>query len=142
MISADLAVNGLHPLLSFLLPTLIEIVIPRLLLPLESNGNSIIPTLIHGDLWERNIGIDKATNAIKIFDPGCLYAHNEMEFATWRCRWATYSRDEVYVEEYKKIVPPSEPVEEWGDRQRLYAVYANLVTSANHGGRAGEDREM
>lgn len=61
---------------------LIDAVIPRLLGALQSEGRSIKPALIHGDLWERNIGVDMETGNMVIFDPGCTYAHNEMEFGT------------------------------------------------------------
>ncbi|KAI3323756.1 hypothetical protein HD806DRAFT_495526 [Xylariaceae sp. AK1471] len=35
--------------------------IPRLLDPLTAEGRSIKPRLIHGDLWEANIGTDVQT---------------------------------------------------------------------------------
>ena len=38
---------------------LIDVVIPRLLGALQSDGRSITPSLIHGDFWERNVGIDQ-----------------------------------------------------------------------------------
>lgn len=61
---------------------LIDAVIPRLLEALQSDGRDIMPTLSHGDLWERNIGIDMQTGNILVFDAGCTYAQNEMEFGT------------------------------------------------------------
>jgi protein-ribulosamine 3-kinase len=64
---------------------LIKGVIPRLLGALQSDGRSIEPALIHGDLWEQNVGTDKETGEVILFDPCSTYAHNEMEFGTWRC---------------------------------------------------------
>ncbi|KAK6834528.1 Fructosamine/Ketosamine-3-kinase, partial [Apiospora arundinis] len=55
---------------------LIKVVIPRLLGILQSGGRTITPALIHGDLWEENIGINKRNGNIVFFDPGCI-AYNE-----------------------------------------------------------------
>lgn len=54
-------------------------VIPQLLGPLESDGRFVKPSLIHGDLWDGNIGTDYETGDVYIFDAGAYYAHNEME---------------------------------------------------------------
>ena len=58
-------------------PDLFEKVIPRLLRPLETDGNSITPVLVHGDLWCGNAAVDRETDAPLIFDPSSFYAHNE-----------------------------------------------------------------
>ena len=113
---------------------LINVVIPRLLGVLQSEGRSITPTLIHGDLWERNIGLDTETGETVIFDPGCTYAHNEMEFGTWRYSWASYFSSPVYMREYQRLIKPSEPAEEWEDRNRLYSIHPYLNDSAGHAG--------
>ncbi|KAI0835353.1 Fructosamine kinase-domain-containing protein [Hypoxylon sp. FL0890] len=113
---------------------LIDVVIPRLLGALQSEGRSITPSLIHGDLWEKNIGIDRETGETVLFDPGCVYAHNEMEFGTWRCTWASYFNSPVYMELYQCHIKPSDPVEEWDDRNRLYSVHPYLNDSAGHPG--------
>jgi fructosamine-3-kinase len=52
-------------------------VIPRLLRPLETEGKTLIPTLVHGDMWEGNVAVDEATGRPIIFDATPLYAHNE-----------------------------------------------------------------
>ncbi len=54
-------------------------VIPRLLRPLETGGRTLIPTLVHGDLWDGNASIDVATGRPFIFDATPFYAHNECE---------------------------------------------------------------
>lgn len=54
-------------------------VIPRLLRPLESEGRSVRPSLVHGDLWYANSGIDTHTGQILVFDACCFYAHHECE---------------------------------------------------------------
>lgn len=84
VIKYDNCANGFWPEYDAACKQLIHAVIPRLLGALQSDGRDIRPTLIHGDLWERNVGRDKATGKVLIFDPGCTYAHNEMEFGTVR----------------------------------------------------------
>lgn len=54
-------------------------VIPRLLRPMESNGRSIKPSLVHGDLWCGNADVDSQTDHPLIYDPASFYAHNECE---------------------------------------------------------------
>ena len=54
-------------------------VIPRLLRPLEANGRSIKPSLVHGDLWCGNTAVDTVTDLPLIYDPSSFYAHNECE---------------------------------------------------------------
>lgn len=113
---------------------IVDVVIPRLLLPLQSEGRSITPVLVHGDLWEGNMGIDMETGRTIMFDPGSTYAHNEMEFGTWRCTWAYYFNSPLYMRSYQQHIEPSEPVEEWDDRNRLYSIRAYLNDSAGHPG--------
>lgn len=54
-------------------------VIPRLLRPLETEGRSVIPTFVHGDLWDGNASVDVNTGKPMIFDATPLWAHNECE---------------------------------------------------------------
>jgi protein-ribulosamine 3-kinase len=60
-----------------LIPILFDTVIPRLLRPLESDGRRVKPSLVHGDLWFANSGIDADSDEPLIFDACCFYAHNE-----------------------------------------------------------------
>ncbi|OAR03061.1 hypothetical protein LLEC1_04716 [Akanthomyces lecanii] len=132
----DRDVNGPWRELRAVYEELVAHVVPRLLDVLQIGGRSITPALLHGDLCERNVGIDKGTGKIVLFDPGCFYGHNEMEFAAWRCSWATHFNleDRSYLSLYEKEIPPSEPAEEWDDRNRLYSIYAYLVASGSHFG--------
>jgi len=64
--------------LNSLLPALFDKVIPRLLRPLETGGRTIVPSLVHGDLWCGNAGIiDEATSEGIVYDPASFWAHNE-----------------------------------------------------------------
>ena len=56
---------------------IMEKVIPRLLRPMETDGRKIVPTLVHGDMWDGNTAIDEDTGKPIIFDACCSYAHNE-----------------------------------------------------------------
>ena len=71
--------KGDDPEFQVLVPVIFEKVIPRLLRPLESEGRSIKPSLVHGDLWYANSGIDVDSGEPLIFDACCFYAHNECE---------------------------------------------------------------
>ncbi|KAI1311522.1 hypothetical protein F5Y03DRAFT_391609 [Xylaria venustula] len=129
---AQIHQNGTSPngMFGYPVPT----VIPRLLGVLQSDGRDIQAALVHGDLWERNVGIDIETGEAVVFDPGCTYAHNEMEFGTWRCTWPFYFNCPVYTRMYQKHIEPSEPAEEWDDRNRLYSTHQYLTDSAGHPG--------
>jgi len=60
-----------------------------------------INTLIHGDLWSGNVGIDKSGRGV-IFDPASWWADNEVDIAMTKLFGGF--RKEFY-EEYHKIFP-------------------------------------
>ncbi|KAH8913018.1 hypothetical protein BR93DRAFT_984563 [Coniochaeta sp. PMI_546] len=130
----DTETNRSWPELEAAYRRLVDAVIPRLLGVLQSNGREIIPTLIHGDVWEANVGIDRETGKSLVFDAGSTYAHNEFEFRNWRCILASYFSSPEYMRLYQRHIKPSDPAEEWDDRQRLYCIYTHLNVSAGHAG--------
>ena len=134
VIRYDNETNGAWPEYDAACKQLIDVAIPRLLGVLQSDGREITPTLIHGDLWEQNVGIDMESSETILFDPGSTYAHNEMEFGTWRCSWAYHFNSPIYMRLYQRHFEPSEPVEEWDDRNRLYSMHPYLNDSAGHPG--------
>lgn len=73
----ELKAKGPDSEFDVLVPALFNKVIPRLLHPLESEGRSVKPSLVHGDLWYANSGIDVGTGEALVFDACCFYAHNE-----------------------------------------------------------------
>lgn len=95
-------------------------VIPRLLRPLQTGGRSIKPTLCFGDLYDPNIQIDSLTRQPFLFDACCFYGHNEMDLQCMRSSKNALGRE--FVERYTKEVEPSEPVDEFDDRNTLYAL--------------------
>lgn len=60
---------------------LLDKVIPRLLRPLETEGRSIEPRFVHGDLWDGNTSVDATTDQPIIFDSTGHYAHNECKYS-------------------------------------------------------------
>lgn len=72
----DRVTNGTWRELDIALNQLYDVVIPRLLGVLQSEGHEITPVLVHGGLWDNNVGTDMETGDMIIFDPGCTYSHN------------------------------------------------------------------
>lgn len=77
MLRLDEEVNGPHATILKLSKPWFEIVIPRLLSPLESNGRSVKPSLVHGDLWFGNAATVMETGRPMVYDACVFYGHNE-----------------------------------------------------------------
>ena len=131
VIDVDFELNGAWDELDRAEKRLIQLVIPRLLGALTTEGRKIKPSLIHGDLWEGNIGTAVDGGDVYLFDSAAFYAHSELEVADWRPYYNKIS-NKVYLETYLKYQEPSEPKEEWDDRNRLYSIYWNVIYSVNH----------
>ena len=101
--------------------------IPRILEPLQADGRILKPCLIHGDLWEENAGTDLYTDQPVVFDPAAHYAHNEFELGMWRRDVVRFGK--AHIRSYLKHMPPSEPREQWDDRNRLYSIKYDLAHS-------------
>ena len=125
----DKRANGVWIELDTLFNQVIDVVIPRLLGALEADGRTIKPCLIHGDLWEGNVGTEYNTGKIYIFDSCAYYAHNEMELGTLSVDHHRL-RAKAYKREYLRHFEASEPVNEWGDRLRLYSMKELFINSA------------
>ncbi|KAI9750614.1 MAG: hypothetical protein M1815_001699 [Lichina confinis] len=114
----DTKVNGPWHELAILVEKTRAHVIPRLLDALVSDGRSIKPCLIHGDLWEGNAGTEFGTGNLFIFDSCAYYAHHEMELAIWRTEHHQMS-PKGYRKAYLNRMELSEPAEEWDDRNQV-----------------------
>ena len=125
----DVESNGVWPQLDQMYQRVQSRLIPRLIGALELKGRSVSPTLIHGDLWEGNIGVESETGDPWIFDCAAYYAHNEMELGIWRAE-RHQLKAKPYRREYLRHYEPSEPEEEWDDRNRLYSAKTNFMYSA------------
>ncbi|KFY08034.1 hypothetical protein V492_06592 [Pseudogymnoascus sp. VKM F-4246] len=60
-----------------------------------------------------------------IFDVCSFYGHNKYDTGNWRTPRHRLSKSE-YIENYKKLVPASEPEEDWNARNILYSLPFNI----------------
>ncbi|KAK3614129.1 hypothetical protein LTR22_027888, partial [Elasticomyces elasticus] len=116
-------------------------IIPRPIGSLERDGRTVKPCLIHADLWEGNTGTSCEDKTVYIFDSGAYYAHSEMEIGGWRCHYNKI-HDQVHTRTYFEYNGPSEPEQEWDDRNRMYSVYYNVMYSCNHGSQGQAIRQV
>lgn len=65
---------------------LIEMVLPRLLDPLDTPPRQIQPVFLHGDLMLGNARIDESTGNPKFYDAGSFWGHNECESSSYNER--------------------------------------------------------
>ena len=132
----DMETNEPWPELERATAQVCDVVIPRLLgnLCTSEGGEPIKPCIIHGDLWEGNMGINRETGDTLLFDAGSYFAHNEMELGHWRCEFSSVFRAEVYTRECLQKYPAAEPADEFDDRNRLYSLKGAINYSAGHPG--------
>ncbi|ROV92123.1 hypothetical protein VSDG_07568 [Cytospora chrysosperma] len=130
----DLETNGPWPEMERATEQVANVIIPRLLGPLQESGKTLKPCIIHGDLWEGNTGINVETGDSILFDVGSYFAHNEMELGHWRCEFSSVFRSKAYTRDYLRNYPAAEPVEEFDDRNRLYSLKGAINYSAGHSG--------
>lgn len=120
--------HGPDPEIEEMRPVILEKVCPRLLRPLETEGRSIRPCLVHGDLWDGNIAVHAKTGKPVIFDASALWAHNEYELHIWR--GTRYRIGRTFMREYFYHFPRSPPEDDYNDRNLLYSLVADLHSSA------------
>jgi fructosamine-3-kinase len=120
----EIAVNGPWPEYEKAFKQLCDVVIPQLLGALQEDGQKLKPCLIHGDMWEENVATDLETGDPMVYDCSAMYAHNEFELGHWRRDGSRLGKN--YIRQYLRRMPPSEPVEQWEDRTRLYAMEFNI----------------
>ncbi|KAF2742945.1 hypothetical protein M011DRAFT_252883 [Sporormia fimetaria CBS 119925] len=145
MLDHDLKKGGERPqAIEELLTPLFEKVIPRLLRPMEMDGRTVTPCLLHGDLWYGNASTDKHSNLPIVFDACCFWGHNECkpsirvgihinlfwiltilasdEIRTMRTNTVQgfgKAQKDAYLQHY----PPAHPVEDFEARNALYHLY-------------------
>ncbi|KAI4596202.1 hypothetical protein KJ359_005709 [Pestalotiopsis sp. 9143b] len=106
--------------------------IPKMLDPLQADGRVVKPCLVHGDLWDENTGVDVESGEPVVFDASCMYAHNEYEIGMWRREIIRFNQP--YIRQYLMRFPPSEPADQWDDRNRLYSIKFNFGHSISFPG--------
>ncbi|KAL1301598.1 hypothetical protein AAFC00_005828 [Neodothiora populina] len=140
------ASNGSDRELRQMIETTAYKVVPRLLGDDHLNdGKGVTPVVVHGDLWSGNASKGKLPGMQDsedvIFDSSAVYAHSEFELGIMNM-FGGFGRD--FFSEYHKLVPKTEPVEEYKDRVDLYELYHRLNHYAMFGGgyRSGAARIM
>lgn len=128
-VKSDADTNGTWKDLSTAADHLLEAVVPKLLDPLQRGPNPIKPRLVHGDIWAGNVSTDKKTGEIIFVDTGCFYGHNELDLGAFR-RPRAENLGQPYMDEYKRVFPPSEPQDAFDDRNRLYSLKFDLNLAA------------
>lgn len=96
------------PEMEYCAQLILEKCIPLLLRPLQSEGRSIKPCLVHGNIWDGNTATDPRSGGPFIFDGTAFYAHNEFELGNWRTPRHRLS-SKTYIRSYKRYFPASEP---------------------------------
>ena len=86
-----------------------------------------INTLVHGDLWSGNVGVDKSGKGV-IFDPASWWADNEVDIAMSKL-FGGFGKE--FYEEYHKIFPRKEGFEK---RIIIYNFYHILNHANMYGG--------
>ncbi|KAI4224788.1 MAG: hypothetical protein L6R40_008416 [Gallowayella cf. fulva] len=121
----EVSINGPWEEYQQAFEVVVSTVIPQLLDPLQADGRTLKPCLVHGDLWEENAAINLATGDPVVFDASAFYAHNEYELGTWRRETIKFGKS--HFNQYLRNVHPSEPADQWDDRVRLYSLKFNLA---------------
>lgn len=90
----------------------------------NGEGEGIVPVVIHGDLWSGNADRGKIVGTGReekvgdvVYDPSACYGHSEFELGIMHMFGGFGSK---FFEQYHRVVPKTEPVEEYDDRVRLY----------------------
>lgn len=126
-IAWEQSIRGVHDEFNTVAEEFFEKVIPRLLRPLQTEGRSISPVLVHGDLWHGNIEFDVDSQVPILFDSCCVYGHSEFDLSLMVAD--RYRLKTLHVNEYIKEMGVSEPQAEFNDRLLLYHLRNELVVS-------------
>ncbi|KAJ5738085.1 hypothetical protein N7493_001240 [Penicillium malachiteum] len=93
----------------------------------HGEGERIVPVVVHGDLWSGNAdqgrivdsGRDDPVGEV-VYDPSACYGHSEFELGVMRMFGGFGTK---FFDQYHRVVPKTEPVEEYNDRVQLYELY-------------------
>ncbi|KAG7294474.1 hypothetical protein NEMBOFW57_004548 [Staphylotrichum longicolle] len=129
------SVNGPDEALTKLRTAYFDKAIPRYLRPLESDGRSITPCLIHSDLWLGNIKPRVSTGELCLFDSCAYWGHNEADLAI--CYNKRYKLGAVCSMEYTRQANEADPDAsfvkdlevEFDERNALYAIKFHVLLS-------------
>ena len=101
----------------------INIRIDKLLKNLENYiPKNLIPSLLHGDLWQGNIMFSK-NSFVGLIDPGSFYGHNEMELAY--LRWFNPAFiDNTFLNKYNEIIKIDS---DYFKYEKIYQLYYSML---------------
>lgn len=92
-----------------------------------NGGKGVTPVVVHGDLWSGNRGRGriggKGAAEDVVFDPSAVYGHSEYELGIMNM-FGGFGKG--FFDEYHKICPKTDPVDEYEDRVRLYELYHHM----------------
>ncbi|EMC97753.1 hypothetical protein BAUCODRAFT_31752 [Baudoinia panamericana UAMH 10762] len=128
--------NGSDKQLESLVEQTCTQVIPRLIGDKHLNsGKGVTPVVVHGDLWSGNASAGRLPGMTEpediVFDSSACYAHSEYELGIMKM-FGGFGAS--FLSEYHKLVPKTEPVDEYPDRVALYELYHHLNHHALFGG--------
>ncbi|KAL4815893.1 Fructosamine kinase-domain-containing protein [Aspergillus spinulosporus] len=144
--------NGKDSGLRTLVEKTADIVVPALLgdghlgYDRSGKGQGITPVVVHGDLWSGNadrgriVGSGRKEDEVVgdvVYDPSACYAHSEYELGIMKMFGGFGS---AFFSEYHKIVPKTEPVEEYEDRVKLYELGTFLEQILKPGSRMAPEQ--
>lgn len=115
--------------MELLMAQIFDRVIPRLLRPMETNGHSITPTLIHGDFWHGNVSTDVHTGKPITYDASAFWGHNEYDIRTMT-KSARYKFGQTWQREYLRHYPAAYPQDDFEARSELYLLRSKVHDSA------------
>jgi fructosamine-3-kinase len=84
---------------------LLDKVIPRLLRSLETQGQKVSPSLLHGDLWVGNAATNKTTGQPMGFDSSAYYGHHECESEVYQTFSISLSNSIHIIDELSTLRP-------------------------------------
>ncbi|KAK4186126.1 Fructosamine kinase-domain-containing protein [Podospora australis] len=116
-----------HEELERLKPLFFGKVLPRYLRPLETEGRSVKPVLIHADLWPGNVKYQIDGETVCVYDACAMWGHNEVDLGVFRN--PRYPLGKPYLKEYWKQVPISEPEADVDSRNTLYMLRNQILLS-------------
>ncbi|KAK8094441.1 phosphotransferase enzyme family protein [Apiospora hydei] len=133
ILKAGVKNNGADKEVSVAVEKTASTVVPRLLG--DDHLKDVKPVIIHGDLWSGNHGRGRVAGRggaeEVVFDASAVYGHSEYEIGDMKM-FGGFGPS--FWNEYLKIVPKSEPKEEWEDRVALYELYHHLNHWSMFGG--------
>ncbi|XP_046631726.1 ketosamine-3-kinase-like [Daphnia pulicaria] len=97
------------------------------------DGVTVLPSLLHGDLWSGNVG--ETNDAPVIYDPASFYGHHEFDLAITRM-FGGFSKE--FYEKYHQLIPREKGFEE---RKPLYELF-HYLNHWNHFGGGYEEQSL